>query len=649
VVLVAAMAVLAFFLAIYKVKNYAMPIGYDTPRYLFQTTLVGDLGLAHVPHILPPPKKSLATRTGFPVTLLTLSGLFKRSTFEMAALVPPVAAAAVALALGSLISWGLRRNAWELGAVTVIVGTSAVMVRLVAPEAYVDNLLSAAALCAALVPIVSAIRDGPGLGCAVVLLGAGAVIHPQFFALFALILGLVALVYAPTSWRSWRRGEVPLLRSPSARLGIILAAGSALGAVGLLASVRNWPIGARQTRSELVEKLHVDLPLYRFPLTVPLAALGTAVLAPLALRPASRKESSERPGDSRLRFTARFLLVLSLVWGLLTLAGVIHFNSGSRTAAHRLLSFLLPLPLLMAVGIIGLGRAVAARTGIVVGAAVVLAGLGTVAFLGFRDLYVNLPAQRGIEFMDVGKIRGAATAGTYLERYVPKDRPVVFVIDDSGPNPLSWVPEMGYMIRSVLPTERILNSYVYVGDPENYLAGRPTSRPIPKVYNGLLRRRFWPTIQRILPKRPVALLLASYNDAYDRFVAAHRGSEVAPGLAVVSGPRPSTSLQTPAFPRGPRGVIRTGALGVGTILVLAVIGIGWALAALPRSLRSFELAALSPALGLAALVATGMIVDALGFRLGGPGGTLTPVLAAASGGLAAWLALRKRRPAPFTA
>jgi hypothetical protein len=93
---------------------------------------------------------------------------------------------------------------------------------------------------------------------------------------------------------------------------------------------------------------------------------------------------------------------------------------------------------------------------------------------------------------------------------------------------------------------------------------------------------------------------------------------------------------------------RTGVLGAGTLLVVAVIGLGWALAAMPRSLRLFELVALSPAVGIAALVVTGMLVDALGFRLGGAGGTVTPVLAAGAGGLLAWLA-RRRPTEPNTA
>jgi hypothetical protein len=642
VVCAAGGVLLAFFLGVYKANQYRMPIGYDTPRYLFQSTLVADLGVAHVPHLLPPPKKSLATRTGFPVLVLTLSSLLSTSTFKAGAMLPPVSAAALALAAGALVSWGLRRTAWELGAVALIVGTSAVMVRLMVPETYTDNLMAASVLVAALVPTVSAIRDGPGLICATALLALGGVIHPQFFALFAGILGLVALLYVPASWRAWRRGDVELLHTPAGRLALIIVGAGAIAAIVFFASVRSWPVGARQTRTDLIGKLRSDLPLYRFPLTVPVAVLGVAVLGALGLRRADAANVPGLPSGPAVRFAARFLLALAVVWGLVTLLGVIDFYRGSTTAAHRLLSFLLPFPLMMAVGILALGRVLAVRIRWSVGVAIVIAATGAIAFLGYRDFYVNIPAQRGIEFMDTGKIKDAATAQAYLERSVPADRPVVFVIDDRGPNPLSWVPEMAYMIRTVLPTERILNTYIYVGDPENYLAGKPTLRPTPRQYNGNLPR-YWPTIQRLLPRHPVALLLASYNDAYQPFVAAHPGSVIAPQVALLAGPRPWEPIADVSFPTGPRGVVPTGLLALGTFLILGLVGCSWAWAALPRSVRPFEVLALCPAIGIGTLVVGGNLVDAAGLRLEGVVGALTPLLVAAVGFVAAWMIRRRPR------
>ncbi len=643
-------AVLLFLLGVYKVKHYPMPIGYDTPRYLFQTNLVAHFGLADVPRALPPPTRSLATRTGYPVVVLTLSGLFSVSTFKLATTVPPAAATAAALAAGAFVSWAFRREAWEFGAVAVVVGTSTIVVRLFAPETYTDNLLATAVFFAALVPILSGVRDGPGVVFAIALLGLGGVIHPQFFGLFAGILGLTALGYLPGSWGAWRRRDVDLVRTPAARLGLLLGGASAVAAAGFLGALRSWPVGTRQTRFELEKKLRGDLPLYRFPLTIPVAAVGAVTLGALGFgRPRGSGDGGvPRPRGAGERFAARFLLALSIAWGIVTVAGLIAYRLGTGIPAHRLLSFLLPLPILMAIGILGLGRALAARAGAAVGVAIVLVGVGAVAFLGYRDLYVNLPSQRGIEFLDIGKVRDAATAEAYLDRArIAENAPVVFVIDDRGPNPLSFVPEMAYMIRSVLPAERILHAYIYVGDPQNYLAGRPTYRDSPADYNAN-SQRFWPAIERLLPRRPVALLLASYNEAYRGFVASHPGSVIAPNVALLAGPRPRSPISRPSFPSAPRGNLQGGVLGVGTLLMLALVGIGWAVAALPRGLRPFEVLALSPAAGVAALVAGGIVVDAVGFRLSGVGGALTPVLVGAGGFVVAGMARRPRRPPPAT-
>ena len=646
VTILTAGVVMLFLLGVYAVKRYPMPIGYDTPRYLFQTNLVAEFGLAHVPRVLPPPTRSLATRTGFPVVVLTLSRSLSVSTFKMAATVPAAAATAIALAAGTLVSWAFRRGHWVFATVSVFVGTSTIVVRLFAPETYTDNLLASSILVAALIPILSAIRDGPGLVCGIVLVGLAGVIHPQFFALFAAILGLTALLYLPGSWRAWRHRGVEILRTPSVRLGLVVGAASAITAGGFLAALRSRPVGPRQTRFELAKKLRTDLPLYRFPLTVPLAVLGAVGLGAAGTGRTWGPEGDTSRRQSDERFAARFLLALSAAWGIVTVAGLIAYQLGTGTAAHRLLSFLIPLPILMVLGLLWVGAALASRLGRSVGVAAVVVGVVAFAFLGYRDLYVNLPSQRGIEFLDVGKVRDAAAAQAYLERArIDADAPVVFVVDDRGPNPLSFVPEMAYMIRSVLPADRILQAYLYVGDPENYLAGRPTYRAIPRTYN-TNARRFWPAVQRLLPRHPVALLLASYNQAYRRFVATHPGTVVAPNVALLSGPKLPAPLRRPSFPTGPRGAIQGGLVAVGTIAALALIGLGWAMAGLPLTLRPFEVLALSPSVGIAALTAGGIVIDALGFRLHGVAGGLTPVLVAAGGALTARRV--RRRPVPMT-
>ena len=68
-----------------------------------------------------------------------------------------------------------------------------------------------------------------------------------------------------------------------------------------------------------------------------------------------------------------------------------------------------------------------------------------------------------------------------------------------------------------------------------------------------------------------------------------------------------------------------------TLLVLALAGLGWAVAVLPRGLRSREVLALAPAIGIAFVVAAGLLVDRAGIRLTGPAAAAIPVVVAIAG------------------
>jgi hypothetical protein len=630
----------AFFLFLYVARKYPMPIGYDTPRYLFQTNFVAERGLANVPTHLPPPIRSLDTRTGFPVSVLTLASLFRTTTFTTAALVPPVAAAAIALAAGALVSWSLRRNAWEFAAIALVVGTSTVMVRLMVPETYTDNLIAVAAFTAALIPLLSAARDGPGLWTAVVLFGIGGLVHPPFYLLMVGVLALVAVVFAPRSWRMWRADGRGILSTPSGRLGLALAGSAAFTTVGFAAVIRAVPVSPKQTRYELAKKIRQDIPIYLFPVTGPLAAIGAAVLAANARLLGRRAGHPQGDGQPDDRLGVRLVLALLLAWIVVALLGVLAYYLGRNTPAHRFLAFLIPVPVLIAVALLAAGRWVSTRTMSAAGAAIVIAGVAALAFLGGRQYYVTMPDRRGVEWMDPGKVHDAAAAVAYLDRErVPSTAPVVYVIDDRGPNPLSSVPEMTYILRAVLSPDRIEHAFFYVGDPANYLAGRPTYRPAPASYNAN-ENRFWPTIRSLIPQRPVALLLSSYNPAYGTFATANQALVAGPNLVVLEGPIPPAPVTPGTVPRGPKGLVFGAGLGLGTIVVVTLIGLGWAMALLPSGVRPFEALAVSPAIGLAFLVFGGIIVDAVGIRLTGFGGASTVLLVGLSG-LAAALGRRR--------
>jgi hypothetical protein len=656
VIAVAGGMVAAFYLGLYWVKRYNMPIGWDTPRYLDQVNLVAAHGLRGVPAQLPPPIKTLPSRGAFPILTLSLSSLFGVSTFASATVVPPAAAAALALAAGALVTSTLRKGVWSAAAVTLLVGTSAVAIRLMAPETYTDNLVAATIFVAALVPLVVSATGGTGFLAACLLLGAGSIAHSLSFGVVAASILLAALALGPRSWRAWRLGAAPT-QTQSVRLAGATAGGAALGAVTIFGILRAAPDSPKLTRGELTKKLREDVPLYRYWFTLPLAALGGVALwrAPRGRDQGTREERSEaaksvepaaaqRAGDATGVTAPRLLIILFLAWSAVTVAGLALYAAGRNAPAHRFLSFLIPLPVLGAVAILWLAGLLRRRAGrgVAVGmVAVVIAGS---VVLGHHDLYSTLAGPtRGVEWLDPAKVQDAATAAAYLDAAkVPDGAPVVFVVDDQGPNPLSYVPEMTYMLRAVLPADRLPTAYIYVGNPETYLQGRPTYRAHPKTYDVNVNR-FWPTIQRLLPQRPVALLLSAYNPMYRAEAARHPERVVAPHVIALAGPRTANPISAPPIPTGPRGGRQGALLGAGALLVLALAGWGWAGALLPRSLRPFETLALAPAFGLAFLIMGGIAADALGVRLVGLPGATVVVAVGVAGAALALLRMRRRR------
>lgn len=647
----AAAAVAAFFLGVYPVRGFTMPIGWDTPVYLGHASFVAERGLTGVPDTLPPPEKVLGSRAAFPLVALPLSGVFGVSTFKVAAAVPVAAATALALAAAALVSYARRWGAWQSAAVVVAVGVSPVLIRLMAPETYTDNLFAAAMFTAALLPVTSMVEGGEGFLPALLLTSAAGLANPPFFPTILAVLGVTALAYGPPSWRAWRGGRRPPWSTPAGRLLALSAGAASVAALGLFGLLRAAPEVWAIERRELAKKLRQDVSLYRLPLTLPLAALGAASLG-LDGRSRVRDDATRRDGEAaapaRHPESPPFLPLVLGAWVAVAAVGVVSYLVGLNVPAHRLLASLVPFPILVAVGLLWLGRAVARRARAAAGVALVLAGLVALSYLGYRSFYIDLPDERGVEWLEEAKVQDAATASAYLDAAgVPRRAAVVFVVDDTGLNPRSYVPEMAYIIRSVLPPHRAEASYFYVGSPERFLAGRPTFREHPGSYN-TISRSLWPAVRELVPRRPVALMLASFNPSYPRVAREHPRWVVAPGVVAVRGPRPASTVATPPIPSGPRDAAQAALLGAGTLSLLFLVGLGFALALLPRRARTFEVVAVSPAFGIAALILGGLLLDAFGLRLQGFVAALT-ALALALAGAAAAAAARTRRRGMATA
>jgi len=611
VLAILAVGIMGLFLWIYPSKHFSVPIGWDQSEYLWRTKLAQLLGVANIDKYTEALRSTKAGRPAFPVIAATLSSLGRVNLFRLAAVLPSIMAAAIGLAAGALVTGVLRRPLWQLAAVAVAVGFSPVVIRLMNPEAYMDNMFSASVFLAAAVPIALSLEAPGALVPAIVLLGAGATIHWAFFFVMAAIFLLVAILYLPASWRDWRAGGRAIATTPSARIVEAVVGGAAAGAAVIFAVMQNAIPKARLDASELTKKLRNDIGKYRFPITLPMAGFGLVALA-----------ADSTGKDDRAR-RSRFLFAFLVAWCLAVLAGYVGRLLVSRSIpSHRFLAFALSVPVLGALGLLWLSSLASKIRALgpaakVLGVAVVLAGLSAAAYLGHREWF---GAQT---WTNPTTLEQAGTAGGYLEAAgIPVDRPVVFIMHTGDYNLAALSRQE---VRASLPADRITHTYFYIGTPQHYLARQPEHSRISRLY--------FNRMSSVYASNPVAIILPVLAQAdFESWVQAHPDSNYASKMAVVRGPPlPSGALPYTGPPVSPMSFGYVMAVAVVGLAILALVGHGWMVALLGRSLGAAEVLALSPAMGVAVLVLGGIVIDRMGVRLTGLGGALAPVLIAVAG------------------
>ena len=115
------------------------------------------------------------------------------------------------------------------------------------------------------------------------------------------VLALVAGAYLPASWRARRVQRTAAWQTPAGRLGLVIGGAAGLAAVGMFGLLRKAPDTPFLSPGELDKKLRQDVPLYLYPVTAPLAALGAAfaaLAARLGLRSARRRSVAGEDGTA---------------------------------------------------------------------------------------------------------------------------------------------------------------------------------------------------------------------------------------------------------------------------------------------------------------------------------------------------------------
>jgi hypothetical protein len=505
------------------------------------------------------------------------------------------------------------------------------------PETYQDNLMVAAVLVAVAALAVAGVARGRGLVAPALLLGAAAVVHWSFALLFAGILMVAAALLGRRSWRSWRGGQ-PALRTPGGGLVAVAAGGVAAGLAGLYAALGaglKTPKTSPQARVEYDKKFRHDLSAYAPWLTLPGAAVGAWALW------------RRSPGDAASTGRARVTGAVLAAWVGVTVLAAVLSRAGATVPAHRFLAFALPIPFLVAAAAVTLPAVLGRRWSVAGRVAGVVVGIGLLAgsAVAAQAFWSDVPPQTNSLLL-----RQVAGAARYLDAEgVPATTPIVFIANTHG-DPGVNIALFAHEIRSGLPAERIEHAYLYLGDPESYLAGRPTIvRPVTadvREYDGT-SWRYFRDVRPLLRHgpTPVALLLPEANPDrafFDRWAADHRSGP--PGTWVVAGPayhRPAPTVQPETVASPAIGGAAVGWAAVALLALVWVVGSGWAVAAAPAGWW-FVAAALAPAMGVAVTVTGGVVADRAGVSLASSGGIAVAIVLAALGWAMAGLRLAGR-------
>jgi hypothetical protein len=331
---------------------------------------------------------------------------------------------------------------------------------------------------------------------------------------------------------------------------------------------------------------------------------------------------SLRPGPTGDGVARRFLASLLLTWAVLTVLGITVLAVTRWGPANRLLVFAFFLPIAAAIGTASL---VARRRGLLTGAAVLGAAAFAVTSMGgwYRQSPSFAPEELAL----------ATAAGRVIEGLEP-GTPAIILVDTSEPAAAFHVTRFGNVIRMGMPPDRMADSYLVVGHPDDFLAGRPTANGDPE--HDRIALVYFREAEPVR-ERAAVLVLDLFNSAgYEE--AKSIGSEVAPGVVTLRGSETAKVQAAPATD-AELGGVELVLLSVAALALLGLLGLGWARWALSAATAAM---AAAPAVGLGIAVIAGFVVDRIAPGAAAPWGLPAAVALAVGGYVAAARGRRHR-------
>jgi hypothetical protein len=625
-----AVAFLMYFL-VYRTRHFALPLGWDTPWYVWRADYVAELGIGPLGTNARPGHAALSAVLG------SLGGL---SQLQLQVVFPYVTVGIFALGIGALVheglGGGLLRWALTAAVAAVVVGAT----RLVGEN--VANLLHVLLVVAGLVFILRWVSVGRGLIAALVAWVAAGLAHWLFLGLS----GLALLVWFLIALALRRRREARQLAVTGVGVGVAMAAtiypllGSSLSTFEIHEAKRRY-----------LPKLREDLANIAWPLTGALAAAGA-----VELWSESRDSSPTQTTEARGPF-----LRMLLSWSLVCLGGIAFAALTLRLPPHRFLNLFLAIPAIVAIAaavwfpVRWLGAR--GRWPAVAGVAVSIAAILLLAWPGMRVWYgpadlvdskvVSSPAEGPEQWFDVTAFDQARYAAAYLsDAAIPPERPVIFVVGPtwhSGPISTALKERT---IRAAMPPQRQEDVHVYPGDYMNLVDRLGTRTGNDEI--DAANSPYWQDAFEVLDDDPVVIAISQLGpEEYGPALEASGGAEYSSGVAILAGPQPDPAANVSIDFPGPVPATELGFLQAAFLLAaLGLAGLGWTVWFLGGDRTDpIRVLSLSPAVGCAALMIPAVLVAKLfSTGVGGTTGKLIWVAVTFGGGAVAALSvLRERR------
>ncbi|MGH2725057.1 MAG: hypothetical protein ACRDI0_12535 [Actinomycetota bacterium] len=604
----AAALVLALYLAHPLIQGYRLPVGPDGPVYTWWTRYAEVAPLGGV----------ASGRPGVPAAALVLGAILATRPVETIALLGPVLAAVGGLAGAAVLDAALGPRLPRTVLAAVLTGAFAAYLA----GGWLANLAQAGLFLGAVACFGVAVRSWRAVWAGAGFLAAAGLAHRLFLLVALAILAGVILAHVGQALRATGRG-VRAWDTAAGRIAAGAGAGAVGGALGLTAVSGVRAVPGDTSQDGFFQRLGLD-PLLANRYRERLAGDLTRAAAPLAVGVglgAFGLRILRRSGPPE---GVRYVTAVLGSWATITVVGVLALMVTRWGPPNRMVVFGFFLPLGAALGLEALRRR---GTAAVVVAVVAAAAFAAVAMFGW---YRQSPS------VSEGELLVAREAGRVVDR-LPEATPVVFLVDTPEPASAFHVTRFSNVIRMGVPALRLPDSHVVVGSPQDYLARRPTLTGDPEhdaiAQDSLLQAE-------PVRDRAVVLLLWSFNPAF----ASNPEDPVAPGVKVLAGPRPPPLPEGPPSPGPVASAPELALLSVTLLVLLALLGGGWATWGLPGAGRA-AVVALSPAAGLGVAVLGGVAADLVGWGPGPPAGVAAAAVLAAAGYAAAVVAGAKARSA----